>query len=69
MANNKLKRYFPIKCCKLFVPFIFDDFAYDSKMDFICHNHPEPVIQYLSWRGGIDAEDFEKAQESNKNKK
>jgi hypothetical protein len=63
MADKILKRYFPIKCCKLFASFVFNDFAYDSKMDYICHNHPEPITQFLSWRGGIDEDQFKKIQE------
>lgn len=68
MADKKLVRVFPIPCCQKWKTFVFDDFSFDGKMTIVCHNHIKPLERYITWKSGIDKEDFDKAVEENKKK-
>jgi hypothetical protein len=69
MSNKKEVRVFLLKCCKLIKTFTFDDFAHDGNMTLICHKHPEPVVRYITWRSGLNKEEYDKFMEKYKKSK
>lgn len=69
MGEKKQVRVFLIKCCRLIKTFIFDDFSHDGDMTLICHKHPEPITRYITWRSGLDKEEYDRLmKEYRKNK-
>lgn len=68
MSDKKLIRVFPIHCCKMTKTFTFDDFSHDGRMTLVCHNHAEPNVTYITWKSGIDKDDYDKAVEAKKKK-
>lgn len=69
MAEKKLIRVFPMRCCKLWKTFTFDDFSYTGRMTLICHKHPDHIVEYITWKSGINKEDFDRVIEEHKKKK
>ena len=69
MADKKEVRVFPIKCCRFWKAFTFDDFSYDGRMTVVCHNHPEPLACYIAWKAGVDMEVYKKAVKEYKEQK
>lgn len=49
--------------------FVFDDFTHDGRMTIICHRHEVPIERHITWKSGIDKEDFDKGIEEYKKKK
>lgn len=66
MADKKLVRVFPLACCKQWKKFVFDDFGHNNRMTLVCHRHPVPIVMYITWKQGIDKEDFDKAAQEYK---
>jgi len=69
MNDKKQIRVFLLKCCRLVKTFTFDDFSHDGDMTLICHKHPEPVVRYITWRSGLDKEDYDRFVKSSREKK
>jgi hypothetical protein len=69
MANKKLKRMFLMHCCQLIKAFTIDDFSHNGNMTLVCHKHVEPVVRYITWRSGLDKEDYDKVVEQYKKDK
>jgi len=69
MSDKKPTRLFPMPCCKLWKSFVFDDFTPEGTMILVCHKHQEPITQYITWRSGVEKEDFDKVIEEHKKKK